>query len=167
MRQPIAVYVIIALFGLGIGVGSGVLITKSKVDKSKAIIADLQSRMQKSEMISQERIQDADAKIIRLNSELTQVKTELDQVKIGGREATKTSPAENTGVKDMAAVAMDNTQRTATTVYIVKEGDSLWEIAASQLGDGNRYKEIMKLNPNVSTDAKNLAVGTKLKMPTR
>jgi nucleoid-associated protein YgaU len=62
---------------------------------------------------------------------------------------------------------MDNTQRTATTVYIVKEGDSLWEIAASQLGDGNRYKEIMKLNPNVSTDAKNLAVGTKLKMPTR
>jgi nucleoid-associated protein YgaU len=167
MRQPIAVYVIIALFGLGIGVGSGVLITKSKVDKSKAIITDLQSRMQKSEMISQERIQDADAKIIRLNSELTQVKTELDQVKIGGREVTKTSPAENTGVKDMAAVAMDNTQRTATTVYIVKEGDSLWEIAASQLGDGNRYKEIMKLNPNVSTDAKNLAVGTKLKMPTR
>lgn len=167
MRQQIAVYVIIALFGLGIGVGSGVLITKSKVDKSKAIITDLQSRMQKSEMISQERIQDADAKIIRLNSELTQVKTELDQVKSGGREVTKTSPAENTGVKDMAAVAMDNTQRTATTVYIVKEGDSLWEIAASQLGDGNRYKEIMKLNPNVSTDAKNLAVGTKLKMPTR
>jgi nucleoid-associated protein YgaU len=167
MRQQIAVYVIIALFGLGIGVGSGVLITKSKVDKSKAIITDLQSRMQKSEMISQERIQDADAKIIRLNSELTQVKTELDQVKSGGREVTKTSPAENTGVKDMAAGAMDNTQRTATTVYIVKEGDSLWEIAASQLGDGNRYKEIMKLNPNVSTDAKNLAVGTKLKMPTR
>lgn len=167
MRQQIAVYVIISLFGLGIGVGSGVLITKSKVDKNKAIIADLQSRMQKSEMISQERIQNADAKIARLNSELTQAKTELEQVKNRGGEVAITNPAENTGVKDMAAVAMDNTQSTATTVYIVKDGDSFWEIAASQLGDANRYKEIIKLNPNVSTNDKNLAVGMKLKMPTR
>jgi nucleoid-associated protein YgaU len=167
LRQQIAVYVIISLFGLGIGVGSGVLITKSKVDKNKAIIADLQSRMQKSEMISQERIQNADAKIARLNSELTQAKTELEQVKNRGGEVAITNPAENTGVKDMAAVAMDNTQSTATTVYIVKDGDSFWKIAASQLGDANRYKEIIKLNPNVSTNDKNLAVGMKLKMPTR
>ena len=167
MRQQIAVYVIISLLGLGIGVGSGVLITKSKVDKNKAIIADLQSRMQKSEMISQERIQNADAKIVRLNSELTQAKTELEQVKNRGGEVAITNPAENTGVKDMAAVAMDNTQSTATTVYIVKDGDSFWKIAASQLGDANRYKEIIKLNPNVSTNDKNLAVGMKLKMPTR
>ena len=167
MRQQIVVYVIISLFGLGIGVGSGVLITKSKVDKNKAIIADLQSRMQKSEMISQERIQNADAKIVRLNSELTQAKTELEQVKNRGGEVAITNPAENTGVKDMAAVAMDNTQSTATTVYIVKDGDSFWKIAASQLGDANRYKEIIKLNPNISTNDKNLAVGMKLKMPTR
>ena len=167
MRQQIAVYVIISLLGLGIGVGSGVLITKSKVDKNKAIIADLQSRMQKSEMISQERIQNADAKIVRLNSELTQAKTELEQVKIGGGEAAITNPAENTGVKDTAGEAMDNTQSIETRVYIVKDGDSFWEIAASQLGDANRYKEIIKLNPNVSTNDKNLAVGMKLKMPTR
>jgi nucleoid-associated protein YgaU len=166
MRQQIVICVIIALLGVGVGVGGGVLITKSKVDKSKAIIADLQSRMQKSEMISQERIQNADAEMMRLNSELMRVKTELDRVKSGGGEVAKTSPAENAGVKITSATAMDNTQKTAMTVYIVKEGDSLWKIAASQLGDGNRYKEIMKLNPNVSTN-KNLVVGTKLKIPTR
>lgn len=160
MRQQIVTYVILVLFGLAVGIGAGMLITKSKVNKNKAIIADLQSRMQRSEMMSQERIQDADSKIMRLNSELTLVKTELEQVRGGNVE--KASPTENT-----AAAAIDNAQKTATKVYTVKEGDSLWEIAASQLGDGNRYKEIVKLNPNVSTDDKNLAVGTKLKIPTR
>lgn len=30
--------------------------------------------------------------------------------------------------------------------YIVKAGDTLWDIAQSQLGNGSRYKEIMALN---------------------
>lgn len=174
MKQQIAIYVIISLLGLGIGVGSGVLITKSKVNKSKVIIADLQSGMQKSEMISQERIQNADAKILRLNSKLTQVetelkqvKTELEQAKIGGGTVAINNPAENTDVKGMPAVAIDSTQSTATTAYIVKDGDSLWEIAENLLGDGNRYKEIIKLNPNISTNDTNLAVGMTLKIPTR
>lgn len=32
------------------------------------------------------------------------------------------------------------------TKYTVKKGDSLWAIAKKLLGDGNRYKEIQKLN---------------------
>jgi len=166
--------VIVSILGLGIGVGSGVLITNSKVNKGKVIIADLQSEMQKSEMISQERIRNADAKVVRLNSKLTQVETELEQVKteleqakIGGGGAAVINPAANTDVKDVAALAMDNAQSAATTVYIVKDGDSLWGIAASQLGDGNRYKEIIKLNPNVSNNNTNLAVGMTLKIPAR
>jgi nucleoid-associated protein YgaU len=166
MKQQIVLYVIIALFGLVVGATGGVLITKAKADKNKAIIADLQSRMQKSEMVSQEKIQKADTEIMRLNSELILVKTELEQVKSKGTEAVTTSPQEDTGVKVTAAGAVDNINSTATTEYTVKEGDSLWEIAASQLGDGNRYKEIIKLNPNVSA-GKNLAIGTKLKIPTR
>lgn len=47
--------------------------------------------------------------------------------------------------------------------YIVKKGDSLWKIAQSQLGDGNRYPEIKKLN-NLTSDV--LKVGQILKMPT-
>ena len=49
--------------------------------------------------------------------------------------------------------------------YTVREGDNLWRIAAEQLGDGNRYPEIVRLNPNLLSDENGLAVGMRLKMP--
>ena len=49
--------------------------------------------------------------------------------------------------------------------YTVREGDNLWRIAAEQLGDGNRYPEIVRLNPNLLNDENGLAVGMRLKMP--
>lgn len=51
--------------------------------------------------------------------------------------------------------------------YVVKEGDSLWRIATEQLGNGSRYKEIVKLNSDVLEDENSLRVGTTLKMPAR
>jgi len=51
--------------------------------------------------------------------------------------------------------------------YVVREGDSLWKIAAEQLGNGNRYKEISKLNPDILADEDNLVVGMRLRMPAR
>jgi nucleoid-associated protein YgaU len=47
--------------------------------------------------------------------------------------------------------------------YVVKGGDSLTKIAQRMLGDGNRWKEIVAMNPGV--DPKRLAVGTSLKLP--
>jgi len=52
-------------------------------------------------------------------------------------------------------------------VYVVKEGDSLWKIAASQLGDGNRYREIVKANSNILSSEDDIAVGMQLKMPAK
>jgi len=49
----------------------------------------------------------------------------------------------------------------------VRQGDTLWKIAANQLGDGSRYKEIVKLNSAVLESEDDLAVGMTLKMPTR
>jgi len=49
--------------------------------------------------------------------------------------------------------------------YLVKEGDSLWQIATNQLGDGSRYKEIAKLN--ALADENSLPIGTQLKLPAR
>ncbi len=47
--------------------------------------------------------------------------------------------------------------------YVVKGGDSLTRIAQRMLGDGNRWKEIVAMNPGVDPDR--LAVGTALKLP--
>ena len=55
---------------------------------------------------------------------------------------------------------------TAESIYIVVEGDSLWNIAEEQLGDGNLYTEILTLNPQIEEDEP-LFVGIKLKMPFR
>lgn len=51
--------------------------------------------------------------------------------------------------------------------YKVKEDDSLWHIAARELGDGKRYTEIVKLNAKVLDDEDDLTVGMKLKLPGR
>lgn len=49
-----------------------------------------------------------------------------------------------------------------TRTYTVKAGDSLWAIAAKQLGNGNRYKEIKSLN-GLSSDT--IHAGQVLKLP--
>jgi len=52
-------------------------------------------------------------------------------------------------------------------VYIVRENDSLWKIAAEQLGDGVRYSEISRLNSEILEDEDSLAVGMRLRLPVR
>ncbi len=51
--------------------------------------------------------------------------------------------------------------------YVVREGDSLWQIAAEQLGNGSRYSEIAELNAGILDSEDNLSVGMRLKMPAR
>jgi nucleoid-associated protein YgaU len=51
--------------------------------------------------------------------------------------------------------------------YVVREGDSLWRIAAQQLGDGSRYIQIAKLNADILEDEDYLTVGMRLKVPAR
>ncbi|UCG55864.1 MAG: LysM peptidoglycan-binding domain-containing protein [Phycisphaerales bacterium] len=54
-----------------------------------------------------------------------------------------------------------------TESYVVREGDSLWKIAAAQLGSGSRYGEIAKLNAGILKDEDTVVVGMRLRMPTR
>jgi nucleoid-associated protein YgaU len=77
---------------------------------------------------------------------------------------------ESVGQKHPTSTA--NTSKPAATaksgsVYVVKEGDSLWKIAASQLGDGNRYKDIVKMNSDILSSEDDIAVGMQLKMPAK
>jgi len=51
--------------------------------------------------------------------------------------------------------------------YVVQEGDNLWGVASDELGDGNRFREIVKLNGDVLSDEDSLYVGMRLKLPRR
>ena len=51
--------------------------------------------------------------------------------------------------------------------YVVRDGDSLWKIAAEQLGTGSRYSEISKLNADILDDEDYVVAGMRLKIPPR
>ena len=96
-----------------------------------------------------------------------------------GSTAASSSPAEVLTDKNFTKVESVGQQHSTVkadkpaaavkpgNVYVVKEGDSLWKIAATQLGDGNRYKEIVKMNSNLLSSEDDIAVGMQLKMPAK
>lgn len=98
---------------------------------------------------------------------------------ISGSTATSSSPTEVLTDKNFTKVesvgqqhSTANADKPAATaksgsVYVVKEGDSLWKIAATQLGDGNRYREIVKMNSNILSSEDDIAIGMQLKMPAK
>jgi len=51
--------------------------------------------------------------------------------------------------------------------YEVKEDDNLWRIAAKELGDGNRYPDIARLNADILSDEDSIIVGMRLRLPKR
>ncbi|MFZ0035744.1 MAG: LysM peptidoglycan-binding domain-containing protein [Sedimentisphaerales bacterium] len=51
--------------------------------------------------------------------------------------------------------------------HVVREGESLWQIAAEQLGNGSRCDEIAQMNAGTLNSGENLSVGMRLKMPAR
>ena len=59
-------------------------------------------------------------------------------------------------------VAAPDLAQSSTRTYITKKGDSLWAIAAKQLGNGSRYKEIKSLNGLTSNT---IHTGQVLKLP--
>jgi nucleoid-associated protein YgaU len=60
---------------------------------------------------------------------------------------------------------VDKKEAASISEYTVQEGDSLWSIAQQNLGDGNRYKEIARLNKNKIKSANDVVIGTRLIIP--
>jgi hypothetical protein len=63
-------------------------------------------------------------------------------------------------------IPADNDQKKQANKYIVRQGDTLWDIAAEQLGNGSKYKEISKLNADVLKNENDLTIGMQLNLPT-
>lgn len=70
---------------------------------------------------------------------------------------------EDTGMFERVKNAFQH--KPGVSEYVVKEGDSLWKIAESALGDGGRYKEIIEMNKGIIEDMDNLVIGANLKLP--
>lgn len=64
-------------------------------------------------------------------------------------------------------LSTDSGKTEKSKLYTVREGDTLWEIAYEQLGDGSRYSEIVELNSDILDSEDNLLVGMRLKIPLR
>lgn len=79
------------------------------------------------------------------------------KARISGENSPSDAPAE----KDKETPAQKPSASPAAT-YTVKGGDTLWDIAKKELGDGSRYKEIMELNGMTSTT---IHKGDVLKLP--
>jgi LysM repeat protein len=161
MKQKV-VLVIIVIVGLGVGLAAGILITNAK---SKAAIANLQSKMQQSETASQERIRNYESIVNRLSNELQRANIEIEKLK-NPTPAGEGAVIATAGNEKTAAAPAEGSIPEAAKLYTIKSGDSLWSIAQKQLGNSNRVKEILKLNPNISAKS-NLVVGTQLKIPAK
>ena len=87
-------------------------------------------------------------------------------------EAPQAAPEATPGPKIVLKPIEDEKEVTqltpppATTVtYVVIYGDTFWNIATKQLGNGQRWREIRDLNAGV--DPKKMRPGTKLRLPAK
>jgi nucleoid-associated protein YgaU len=79
---------------------------------------------------------------------------------------TKTGSGASSSLKP--AVMTSSASGTDGRSYVVQADDNLWKIAASQLGSGARYDEIVKLNTAVLKNKDSLlTVGMRLKLPAK
>jgi nucleoid-associated protein YgaU len=51
--------------------------------------------------------------------------------------------------------------------HVVRQDETLWQIAAEYLGDGERYHEIFELNEDIINDTYELGIGISLRLPRR
>ena len=91
--------------------------------------------------------------------------TPVEEPKI--EEPTET-PTVETGDKEIVEKTKDGRAvYTGETVYIVKKGDCLWNIAKQLLGNGARYKELFTRNNGIIEKAKLIFPGQEVIVPAK
>ena len=92
----------------------------------------------------------------------------LPKAQADGRQPDALSEALFEKVQDIGKrnLADMKVQQPQGRYYVVQDGDNLWKIATSQLGDGARFKEIAKLNTDILKSDDALSIGMRLRLPT-
>lgn len=93
--------------------------------------------------------------------EKMQLEEQLDALQNGGTTSTDDNAAEDDKKEDSSEKS--NTATGAGKDYVVKEGDTMWTIAQSQLGNGADYQKILDANGMKESDS--LKVGSTIKIP--
>ncbi|MCA0276090.1 MAG: tetratricopeptide repeat protein [Proteobacteria bacterium] len=75
------------------------------------------------------------------------------------------APATDSQKKGEADNPVEETAQIVPAAYKVQRGQSLWSIANEVLGNGDRYREILDLNPELRGDPARLAPGQELRLP--
>jgi len=184
MKQLIS-YLAALLVGAGVGYGVGMMISKPKLNQNQAAITKLEKQLTQSQTVADDAKKQArkaadealqhkknlsrsQAMVIKLTTDLADAKAKLAELK---RQDQPVVPETVITTETQPAATPAETERTApsngrTVEYTVKDGDNLWDIAARELGNGLRYKEILKLNPGL-TEKQALKIGMKLKLPAK
>lgn len=80
------------------------------------------------------------------------------------KTVSSTKTPEKTLLEKFSDFFEPSSKANTTRGYVVQIGDTLWGISEKTLGDGKRYKEIIKLNKDIK-NADGLVAGMKLKLP--
>ena len=183
MTRQTTTYIIILLVGLAGGTGIGFLMTQQKIKSANTIIDQLETQQAQTESdfeVVHTKLSRTEAELTRYRNDVMRKNTELEQAKtnIAKMKAVFQQLQEQGRIKPATAGQTPTTTtttsrtpaRTVSTAgareYTIKDGDSLWKIAANELGNGIRYEEILKLNPEITKNS-TLAVGTKIKIPAK
>lgn len=81
------------------------------------------------------------------------------------RRAQVLQPANSTQLALHKAAPKRPNDRQTPKTYTLRAGDTLWQVAKSQLGNGDRWPEIQKLNGITNAQLKTLQIGRVLKLP--
>ncbi|MCR4269272.1 tetratricopeptide repeat protein [Nitratireductor sp. ZSWI3] len=101
---------------------------------------------------------------------LAEAETPTTTMTDGGTPAEKDPAREEaapqTGPKTGEAPAAEPEKPVGDTAsYVIRPGDTLWSIALEQLGDGERFREILSLNPFLRRNPDLLRAGQQIVLP--